>query len=78
MVQAGRGLIAHDGVATTTQLLQWAYPRERQRWHCNELRRALRQLGAKEIGRADGLGRPIIWALRMANPVATKQARAAK
>jgi hypothetical protein len=64
MTQARRGLIANDGIATTTQLLKWAYPRERQHWHCNELRRVLRQLGVKEIGRAGGRARPIIWSIR--------------
>jgi hypothetical protein len=65
MTQARRGLIANDGLATTSQLLQWAYPRERKHWHCNELRRSLRQLGIKEVGRSGGRGRPIIWAMRL-------------
>ena|SRR6516225_1303167 len=64
MVQARRGLIANDGLATTSQLLQWAYPHDRKHWHCNELRRSLRQLGVKEVGRSSGRGRPIIWAIR--------------
>jgi hypothetical protein len=63
--QGRRGLIANNGVATTSQLLEWAYPGERKRWHYAELRRALRGLGIKEIGRANGYGRPIIWSLAL-------------
>jgi hypothetical protein len=77
--QAKRGLIAHDGMATTTQLLEWAYPsRDRKHWHCNELRRALRQLGAEEIGRDDGPGRPIIWALIRPSTAGRQMVRAVK
>src|SRR5262245_21966329 len=65
MVQARRGLIANGGLATTSQLLAWAYPHDRKDWHCNELRRSLRQLGVKEVGRSGGRGRPIIWATRL-------------
>ena len=65
MVQAQRGLIANGGTASTSRLLEFAYPRGRKHWHCDELRRALRQLGAKEVGRAPGPGRPIIWQLSM-------------
>jgi hypothetical protein len=63
VTQARRGLIANDGLATTSQLLQWAYPHERRHWHCDELRRALRKLGAKQLGRSGGRGRPIIWSI---------------
>jgi hypothetical protein len=38
MVRARRGLIAHDGLATTTQLREWVYPREYRTWHCPEIR----------------------------------------
>ena len=34
MVQARRGLIANGGLATTSQLLAWAYPHDRKHWHC--------------------------------------------
>jgi len=64
MTQARRGLIAHNGLATTSQLLQWAYPHGRKDWHCDELRRSLRRLGIKELGRGRGRGGPIIWSLR--------------
>jgi len=59
----GRRLIAHNGLATTTQLLRWAYPHERKDWHCDELRHALRALGIKELGRGRGREAPIIWVL---------------
>jgi hypothetical protein len=63
--QAKRCLIANDGSATTTQIRAWCYPgRERQHWHHAEIRRALRKLGAHQIGRSPtGVGRPSIWAL---------------
>jgi len=66
MTQCKRGLVVNDGMATTSQLLDWCYCGEsRRHWHPNEIRRALRQLGAKEVGRARGPGRPIIWSLRL-------------
>jgi hypothetical protein len=61
---AKRGLIANDGLATTSQLVEWCYPRGKQYWHCAEICRALRALGVKEIGRARAPGRPIIWSIR--------------
>ena len=67
MTQARRGLIANNGLATTTQLLGWAYPHVRKHWHCDELRRSLRQLGARELGRANSTGRPIIWEIGRAH-----------
>src|SRR5262249_34066243 len=65
MRQAKHCLIANDGSATTTQIRAWCYPgRERRHWHHAEVRRALRQLGAKPIGRSPtGIGRPGIWTL---------------
>jgi hypothetical protein len=64
--QARRCLIA-NGVATTSQIREWCYVgKPRRHWHHTEIRRALRQLGAKEIGRAGGPGRPIIWSIRSA------------
>ena len=66
MKQAKRGLVAHDGEATTPQLWKWCYPGTRyKRWHTGEICRALRQLGVKEVGRAPGPGRPIIWSSRL-------------
>jgi hypothetical protein len=64
MTRARRGLIANDGLATTSQLLEWVYPRsERRKWHYGEIARALRRIGIKEVGRAHAIGRPIIWSL---------------
>jgi hypothetical protein len=61
MTQCRRCLVAHQ-VATTTEIREWCYVgTERQHWHFTNIRRALRQLGAKQIGRATGMGRPGIW-----------------
>jgi hypothetical protein len=65
--QCRRCLIANDGSATTTQIRAWCYPgRERRHWHHAEIRRALRQLGAVQLGRSSrGMGRAGIWALKI-------------
>jgi hypothetical protein len=59
-----RGLIAGDGSATVSQLRQWCYAgRQYRPWHCGEIRRALKQIGARQIGRATGMGAPGIWTI---------------
>jgi hypothetical protein len=59
--QARRCLIANS-VATTALVREWCYAaREYQHWQLYEVRRVLRELGVKEIGRSGGRGRPIIW-----------------
>jgi hypothetical protein len=65
MRQCQRCLWVHDGIATSTQLLSYCYPGQpRRHWHHGEVRRALRAIGAKPIGRSPtGVGRPGIWAL---------------
>ena len=46
------------------QLREWCYPgRPRQHWFYINIKRALRRLGAKPIGRARGRGCPAIWSL---------------
>jgi len=43
---------------------RWCYPgRERQHWFYINIKRALRLIGARQIGRAGGIGRPGIWAV---------------
>jgi hypothetical protein len=64
MRQCRRGLIAARGLATVGQLRAWCYAgRQYRPWHCGEIRRALKQIGAKQIGRARGMGAPGIWAI---------------
>jgi hypothetical protein len=42
---------------------RWCYPRQpRKHWFYINIKRALRSLGAEQIGRADGPGRPAIYA----------------
>lgn len=63
--QARRCLIAKNGLATMTQLKAWCYAgREHRHWQYEVIREALHRLGAKQIGRAGGVGRPSIWAAR--------------
>jgi hypothetical protein len=65
MIGARRGLIAGNGIATVSQLREWCYAgRPYRPWHCGEIRRALKQIGARQIGRARGMGAPGIWAIR--------------
>ena len=67
--QAKRALVAHNGQASTSQIREWCYVGKPYRgWHHTEIRRALRQLEVKEVGRARGPGRPIIWSIRSTEP----------
>jgi hypothetical protein len=62
-VQARRCLTAKNGLATMTQLKAWCYAgREHRHWQYEVIREALQRLGAKQIGRSGGIGRPGIWA----------------
>jgi hypothetical protein len=62
--QAERCLIAHNGIASMKDLRAWCYiGRPFQRWQCWSIKCALRKLGAVQIGRAGGVGRPAIWRL---------------
>ena len=64
--QAKRALVTHSGQASTSQIREWCYVgKPYQHWHHTEIRRALRQLGVKEVGRARGPGRPIILVNRL-------------
>ena len=61
--QARRCLIAHNGLATMTQLKAWCYAgREHKHWQYEVIREALARLGIRSIGRAGGIGRPAIYA----------------
>ena len=63
--QARRCMIAHDGMCSMRELKAWCYAgREHRHWHYEVIREALRRLGAHQIGRAGGTGRPAIWAIR--------------
>ena len=63
VTQARRCLVAHNGIATMTQLKAWCYAgREHRHWFYINIKRALQRLGAKQIGRAGGIGRPAIYA----------------
>jgi hypothetical protein len=65
MTGCRRCLVARNGVATVREIREWAYVGRPQRhWQYAEIRRALRQLGAKQLGRSGGRGRPGIWAIR--------------
>jgi hypothetical protein len=60
--QARRCLIAHNGLATMRELKSWCYAgRKHAHWQYEVIREALRRLGAKQIGRARGMGAPSIW-----------------
>jgi hypothetical protein len=62
--QVRRCLTAHDGIASMRDLRAWAYVGQPfQRWQCWSIKRALFKLGAKQIGRAGGVGRPAIYAI---------------
>jgi hypothetical protein len=63
--QARRCLTAHSGLATMTQLKAWCYAgRPHRHWQYEVIREALARLGATQIGRAHGIGRPSIWAAK--------------
>jgi hypothetical protein len=58
-------MISRDGIASMADLRAFAYIAQPfQRWQCWSIKRALWKLGAKQIGRAGGVGRPAIWAMR--------------
>ena len=64
MTQVSRCMIAHDGMASMADLRAWCYVGQPfQRWQCWSIKRALFKLGAKQIGRAGGVGRPAIYAI---------------
>jgi hypothetical protein len=65
--QAKRCLLAHNGRTTTTEIRRWCYPRDHKHWHYTEVRRALRQLGAEQVGRGLTRGRPGIWSLSVSH-----------
>jgi hypothetical protein len=63
--QCRRCLIGHNGVATMAEFKAWAYAgREHRHWQYWNIKRALKRLGAKQIGRAGGRARPAIYAIR--------------
>jgi hypothetical protein len=63
--QARRCPLAHNGLATMTEFRAWCYAgREHKHWQYEVIREALARLGARQIGRAGGIGRPGIWANR--------------
>jgi hypothetical protein len=60
--QAARCLTVHSS-ATMSELKQWCYAgRAHAHWQYEVIREALIRLGAVQIGRAGGIGRPAIWA----------------
>ena len=64
--QCKRAFLAHNNQPLSMrELREWCYPgRERQHWFYINIKRALRKLGAVQIGRSPtGVGRPAIWAL---------------
>ncbi len=62
--QCRRCLVAKNGLATTADVVAWAYPRgERRHWQFEVVREALAKLGARRIGRGAGRGRPLLWAI---------------
>jgi hypothetical protein len=62
--QCKRAFLAHNNQPLSMrELREWCYPgRERQHWFYINIKRALRKLGAVQIGRAGGIGRPAIYA----------------
>jgi hypothetical protein len=61
--QCRRCLIAKDRPVTMTELKQWCYAgQEHRHWQYWNIKRALRKLGARQIGRANSPGRPAIYA----------------
>jgi hypothetical protein len=57
-------MISRDGIASMSDFRAWAYVGQPfARWQCWSIKRALWKLGAKQIGRAGGTGRPGIWAI---------------
>jgi hypothetical protein len=68
--QCRRCFIANDmQPVTSADLRRWAFAGQpRQQWMHWSLTRALRSLGARQIGRASGGARPAIWALNLSSP----------
>ena len=66
VAQCRRAFIAHDfQPVSMAELKRWAYPgREHRHWMYWSIKRALRKLGARRIGRAGGIGRPAVWAIQ--------------
>ena len=63
-LQTRRCLIALGGTASMKDLRAWCYAgKPFRRWQCFSIRRALWKLGAVQIGRAGGTGRPAIYRL---------------
>ena len=54
------------GIASTSEIMDWAYCRKRRRQNHNNraARRALGQIGAVCVGRAKTIGRPNLWRLK--------------
>jgi hypothetical protein len=67
MVQCRRCFIANNmQPVTATDLRRWAFAGQpRQQWHHWSLTRALRSLGARQIGRATSGNHPAIWSLAL-------------
>jgi hypothetical protein len=63
--QCQRCFIAHNQTAHMGQLKSWCYAgREHRHWMYWNIKRALKRLGARQIGRAGGRARHAIWAIR--------------
>jgi len=62
--QVRRAFIANDAQPLSmSDLRQWCYPGQpRQHWFYINIKRALHCIGAHQIGRAGGIGRPAIYA----------------
>ena len=61
--QCRRALLVRPTVTMSELCSRWCYPRRpRKHWFYINIKRALRKLGAEQIGRADGPGRPAIYA----------------
>ena len=62
--QCKRAFLAQPNLSMR-ELIEWCYAgRTRQHWFYRNIKRALRSLGAVQIGRANGRGRPAIYATR--------------
>jgi hypothetical protein len=64
-VQVRRALLVHGPLVTTSQLLDWAYPRKRRRpgWDHTKIWRIAAE-HCDRIGRGATRGRPIVWRVR--------------
>src|SRR5262245_46265441 len=67
---ARRAMIALGYMASTSAVLDWTACRKlrhgqrAQRWDYGTARRALEQIGAVRVGRAESIGRPWLWRLK--------------